>query len=101
MKTNVYIKDHLGSNRMVVNSIGTINQHNIYYALGGTTALSSGQEYQQFKYTDKEYDPMHGLNQYDFSARQYDPAIDRFTSVDPLAEKYYYLTPYSYCGVSS
>lgn len=75
MKTKVYIKDHLGSNRMVVNSIGTINQHNIYYALGGNTALSSGQEYQQFKYTDKEYDPMHGLNQYDFSARQYDPAI--------------------------
>ncbi len=98
MKTKVYIKDHQGSNRMVVNSIGTINQHNIYYTLGGTTALSSGQEYQQYKYTDKEYDPMHGLNQYDFSARQYDPAIGRFTSIDPLAEKYYHLTPYSYCG---
>ncbi|MBQ8675815.1 MAG: hypothetical protein IJ528_06280 [Bacteroidaceae bacterium] len=41
-------------------------QSNIYYALGGTTALSSGQEYQQFKYTDKEYDPMHGLNLYDY-----------------------------------
>ena len=98
MKTKVYIKDHLGSNRVVVNTIGYIYQNNIYYALGGTTALSSGQEYQQFKYTDKEYDPMHGLNQYDFSARQYDPAIGRFTSVDPLAEKYYHLTPYSYCG---
>ena len=73
-------------------------QGNISYALGGTTALSSGQEYQQFKYTDKEYDPMHGLNQYDFGARNYDPAIGRFTSVDPLAEKYYHLTPYSYCG---
>ena len=35
------------------------HKHNIYYALGGNTALSSGQEYQQFKYTDKEYDPMH------------------------------------------
>ena len=98
MKTKVYIKDHLGSNRMVVNSIGTINQHSIYYALGGNTALSSGQEYQQYKYTDKEYDPMHGLNQYDFGARNYDPAIGRFTSVDPLAEKYYHMTPYSYCG---
>ena len=98
MKTNVYIKDHLSSNRMAVSSIGYIYQNNIYYALGGTTALSSGQEYQQYKYTDKEYDPMHGLNQYDFGARNYDPAIGRFTSVDPLAEKYYYLTPYSYCG---
>ncbi len=36
-------------------------------AQADTTALSSGQEYQQYKYTDKEYDPMHGLNQYDFS----------------------------------
>jgi len=98
MKTKVYIKDHLGSNRVIVSSIGYINQHNIYYALGGTTALSSGQEYQQYKYTDKEYDPMHGLNQYDFGARNYDPAIGRFTSIDPLAEKYYHLTPYSYCG---
>jgi len=96
-----YIKDHLGSNRVIVSSIGYINQHNIYYALGGNTALSSGQEYQQYKYTDKEYDPMHGLNQYDFGARNYDPAIGRFTSIDPLAEKYYHLTPYSYCGVSS
>ena len=98
MKTKVYIKDHLGSNRVIVSSIGYIYQGNICYALGGTTALSSGQEYQQYKYTDKEYDPMHGLNQYDFGARNYDPAIGRFTSIDPLAEKYYYLTPYSYCG---
>lgn len=51
-----YIKDHLGSNRVIVSSIGYIYQNNIYYALGGNTALSSGQEYQQFKYTDKEYD---------------------------------------------
>ena len=62
MKTKVYIKDHPGSNRVIVSSIGYIYQNIIYYALGGTTALSSGQEYQQFKYTDKEYDPMHGLN---------------------------------------
>ncbi|MCQ2144260.1 MAG: hypothetical protein MJY72_00795 [Bacteroidales bacterium] len=27
----------------------------------------------------------------------YDPALGRFTSVDPLAEKYYPLTSYAYC----
>jgi len=41
---------------------------------------------------------MHGLNQYDFHARQYDPAIGKFTTVDPLAEKYYSISPYVYCA---
>jgi len=38
------------------------------------------------------------LNLYDFEARTYDPTIGRFLSVDPLSEKYYGLSPYSYCG---
>lgn len=41
---------------------------------------------------------MHGLNQYDFHARQHDPAIGRFMSIDPLAEKYYSISPYVYCA---
>ena len=40
---------------------------------------------------------MHGLNLYDYSARYYQPAIGRFTTVDPLAEKYYSISPYAYC----
>lgn len=41
---------------------------------------------------------MHGLNMYDYSARYYEPAIGRFTTVDPLAEKYYSISPYVYVG---
>ena len=41
---------------------------------------------------------MHGLNWYDYGARQYDPAIAQFTTVDPLCEKYYHISPYVYCG---
>jgi hypothetical protein len=41
---------------------------------------------------------MHGLNLYDYSARYYESAIGRFTTVDPLAEKYYSCSPYSYVG---
>ncbi|MFT3995751.1 MAG: RHS repeat-associated core domain-containing protein, partial [Dysgonamonadaceae bacterium] len=41
---------------------------------------------------------MHGLNLYDFSARMQDPAIGRFTTMDPLAEKYYDWSPYAYCA---
>jgi len=40
---------------------------------------------------------MHGLNLYDYSARYYDSAIGRFTTIDPLAEKYYSWSPYAYC----
>ncbi len=39
---------------------------------------------------------MHVLNLYDYSARYYESAIGRFTSVDPLAEKYYSISPYAY-----
>ena len=35
---------------------------------------------------------------YDYSARYMEPAIGRFTSVDPLAEKYYSISPYAYVG---
>lgn len=41
---------------------------------------------------------MHGLNMYDYSARYYESALGRFTSVDPLAEKYYSISPYVYCN---
>ena len=40
---------------------------------------------------------MHGLNQYDFHARQYDMARLQFTTPDPLLEEYYSWSPYVYC----
>jgi len=41
---------------------------------------------------------MHGLNEYDFSARWQDAANPGFTTADPLAEMYYSQSPYMYCG---
>jgi RHS repeat-associated protein len=37
------------------------------------------------------------LDWYDFEARMYDPVIGRFLTTDPMAEKYYSITPYGYC----
>jgi len=53
---------------------------------------------QPYKYNSKELDQMSGLNWYDYSARYYDPAIARFTTMDQLCEKYYSMSPYAYCG---
>lgn len=38
------------------------------------------------------------LSLLDFGARYYDPYIARWTTQDPLAGKYYPLSPYNYCG---
>ena len=46
------------------------------YQLGGALTLKNG----------KELDLMHGLNTYDYGARQYDPILARWDRVDPLAE---------------
>lgn len=40
---------------------------------------------------------MHGLNTYDYGARQYSPILPMWDRVDPLAEKYYNVSPYAYC----
>ena len=40
---------------------------------------------------------MHGLNWQDFGARWLDNARLQFTSVDPLAENHYDVSPYAYC----
>jgi len=49
---------------------------------------------QPYKYNSKELDKIHGLNLYDYEARYMEPALGRFTSFDPHAEKYYSASPY-------
>ena len=40
---------------------------------------------------------MHGLRLYDYGARMYDQILGCWTSVDPMAEKYYHISPYVFC----
>lgn len=41
---------------------------------------------------------MHGYDTYDYGWRGMQPTIMRFNSMDPLAEKYYSVSPYAYCA---
>ena len=93
-----YLSDHLGNNRVVANQSGTVIQKNHYYPFGMAFAEGTAAEQgkQPYKYNGKEMDPLLGLNMYDYSARYYESAIGRFTTVDPLAEKYYSWSPYVY-----
>ena len=53
---------------------------------------------QPYKYGPKELDRTHGLDLYDSEARWYGSLLGRTTTMDPLAEKYYSLSPYLWCA---
>ena len=88
------------NNRAVIGEYGNVAQVTNYYPFGGvfsTTAYNSGDDLQPYKYNGKELDRTHGLDWYDYGARQYDPFVPGFTSLDPMCEKYYNVSPYVYC----
>ncbi len=95
-----YNKDHLGSNREVVSNSGVVQQVTNYYPFGAPYADPNavvGSTIQPFKYNGKELETMHGLNTYDYGARQYDPITIRWDRMDPLCEKNPDITPYHFC----
>ena len=53
---------------------------------------------QPYKYGTKELDRQNGLDWYDSQARMYDPLLGRTPTMDPLAEEYYPISPYAWCG---
>ncbi|MHC0446332.1 DUF6443 domain-containing protein [Flavobacterium sp. 3-218] len=109
-------KDHLGNIRLsygdkdnngsITNS--EIIEENNYYPFGlkqkdfnSAFVLGKGNSAgQKYKFGGKELqdDNIGGLqlNTYDFSARNYDPGIGRFTTMDPSSESYKALSPFNY-----
>ena len=93
-----YLQDHLGNNRVIAKSDGTVVQTNHYYPYGMSFAESTYRDKQPYKYNGKELDTENGLNLYDYEARQMEAICGRFTGIDPMAEKYYAISPYVYCA---
>ena len=99
-----YLKDHLGNNRVLADGSGNALKIHHYdpfgiqiaVAGGTTTSFPSGATESPYKYGGKEWNTT--TSTYDFEARQMAPAFHRFTTMDPLAEKYYSISPYAYCA---
>ncbi len=98
-----YDKDHLGNIRQVKEADGTkegwLLQTMDYYPFGaqfcdGTTDSNV----QSHKYNGKELDLMHGLNTYDYGARQYNPVTGRWDRIDSRCEDFYAVSPYVYAN---
>ena len=116
-----YIKDHLGNVMLTFedkndNGVVELNedttpegeeeivQRELYYPFG-MSVNSNWWEHapapvdvtsQDYKYNGKELDESFGLNWYFYGARMYDPAVGRFTGVDPIADQFAFVSVYNY-----
>ena len=104
-------KDHLGNIRLSYTDdpsnpgTPTIIEESNYYPFGlkhkgynGSTSPLGNDVAQKWKFGGKEYED--GFNEsiatYDFGARNYDPALGRWMSIDPLTEEMRRHSPYNY-----
>ena len=96
-----HVTDYLGSVRTVYRMgtswVLTPVQHIAYLPSGAVLANSDG-DVQQRMFCGKELQPLHGWKMYDSHARMQYNVLPRFSSTDPLCQKYYHLSPYAYCA---
>lgn len=92
-----YHGDHLGSANWITDIKGDAIQYMHYAPYGEMWYNQQGSAYnERFRFTGKERDDETG---YDFfGARYYASSLPLWLSVDPLADKYPYISPYAYCG---
>src|SRR5690606_8258149 len=104
-------RDHLGNVRLSYSDAdlnGSINpsteilQERNFYPFGlehrGYNNVVNGTENNYKTYQGQEINKELGLNWISFKYRNYDPAIGRFMSVDPLTEEYTDWSPYVFSG---
>ena len=100
-----YLKDYLGNNRVLADGSGNAVAFHDYDPYGEEIAVASsslpyplppGAKDSPYLYGGKEWSET--TSTYDFEARYLSPSFHRFTTMDPLAEKYYSISPYAYCA---
>ena len=91
-----YIKDYQGNTANCVPYTGTANWR-YYYPYGFPIEADAKNDDVRHLYSGKELDRMHQLGWYDFHARMLDPLRGQFTTLDPLCEIDYAISPYAFC----
>jgi RHS repeat-associated protein len=92
-----YLSDNLGNTRITFDTkTGSAAQQQAddYYPFGLEINRSTTSPKNEYLYNKKEL--QEEFAEYDYGARDYDPVVARWTSIDPLAEKYRRFTPYNY-----
>lgn len=98
-KPQYYMRDHLGSVRVITDETGSPLVSNHYYPSGkrwGSSATSISTD--RYRFNGKEEQWVGGSGLLDYGARFYNPDIARWLTQDPLAEKHYGVSPYAYVG---
>ena len=124
----IHLRDHLGSVRAVIDGdTGTVLEANDYYPFGkriptpvtesavtepvevtsnpnphsaASTGSATSQNRWLFSGKESQSFLSASIPLLDFGARMYDPITARWTAQDPLAEKYYAVSPYAYCSAN-
>ncbi|MDR2408010.1 MAG: hypothetical protein LBE13_07860 [Bacteroidales bacterium] len=96
---NYFITDHLGSTRVILDNAGNIKAQYNYYPFGkqweDPNLMANTNRY---TFSGKEKQTVRDLGFLDFGARMLETEIGRWFVIDPLAEKYYSVSPYVYCS---
>ena len=73
-----------------------IIQENHYYPFGMNMEGGWNTGTNQYQYNGKEIDNDFGIDWYHYGARMFDPAVGRFTGVDPIADRFAWVSTYNY-----
>lgn len=100
MEPRYFLTDHLGSTRAVVNAAGEVLERNDYYPFGSRwedpeSILSDN----RYRYNGKEEQAFVDVPYVDYGTRMSDARYRMvWNGIDPLAEKYYAVSPYAFCA---
>ncbi len=93
-----YLRDHLGSVRVVVSEKGAVEEFHHYYPYGEEMAESSYSSVSSPRFNGKEGSSHMGSSLLDYGARTHLSINGRFLSPDPSALNRPGESPYLYCG---
>ena len=97
-----HVNDYLCSVRVVTDARGEVLERNDYSGFGKRLASSvvtpAAGSANRYRFSGKEEQSFAGVPWQDFGARMYDPDLARWTTPDPLADKYPGISPYVYCN---